>query len=63
MADGEARAAAAQQAEATQLTDEANAEKAAAQGELAEAVPAMRAAEAAVDCLEVRAIQELKGMG
>lgn len=62
-AEKEADAAAIQKAEATKLTQEAEAEKAKAEEELAEAIPAMEAAEAAVNCLQVAAIQELKGMG
>lgn len=62
-AEKEADAAAIQGAEAAQLTQEAEAEKAKAEEELAEAIPAMEAAEAAVNCLQVAAIQELKGMG
>jgi len=44
-------------------TEAAQAEKAKADGELAEAIPAMREAENAVNCLELSAIQELKGLG
>ena len=55
-AEREASAAAVQEAETTALTNAAKAEKAKADGELAEAVPAMQAAQAAVDCLEVKSI-------
>jgi dynein heavy chain, axonemal len=49
-------AAAVQEAETTQLTNEAKAEKAKADAELQEAIPAMEAAQAAVNCLEVKSI-------
>lgn len=61
-ADKEASAAAEQEEEVTICTNDAKAEKAAADTELAEAVPAMERAQAAVDCLEVKAIQELKSL-
>lgn len=62
-AEKEAAAAAVTAAEADKATTEANAEKAKAEGELAEALPAMKRAQEAVDCLKVAAVQELKGMG
>ena len=52
-----------QEAETIELTNAAKAEKAAADGELSEAVPAMQRAQAAVDCLEVKSVQELKALG
>jgi len=61
-AEKEAEAAAVQEAETTALTNAAKAEKAKADGELAEAIPAMEAAQEAVNCLEVKSIQELKAL-
>jgi len=62
-ADVEAAAAGAQAVEANEATEQANAEKAKAQAELAEAIPAMERAADAVNCLQIAAVQELKGMG
>lgn len=62
-AEKEAGAAAEQEKETIALTEGAKAEKAAADEELAEAVPAMEKATEAVNCLEVKAIQELKALG
>jgi len=62
-AEKEAGAAAEQEKETIALTEAAKAEKAAADEELAEAVPAMERATEAVNCLEVKAIQELKALG
>jgi dynein heavy chain len=59
----EADAAAITEADTKQAEDAAKLEKATAQAELAEAIPAMERAQEAVNCLEVKAIQELKGMG
>jgi len=61
-AEKEAAAAAVQEEEVTALTNDAKAEKAAADAELAEAIPAMERATEAVNCLEVKAIQELKAL-
>ena len=52
----EAAAAAIQEAEVTELTNSAKAEKAACDEELAEAIPAMERATDAVNCLEVKII-------
>jgi len=52
----EAAAAAIQEAEVTELTNGAKAEKAACDEELAEAIPAMERATDAVNCLEVKII-------
>jgi len=62
-AEKEAGAAAEQEKETIALTDAAKAEKAGCDEELAEAVPAMERATEAVNCLEVKAIQELKALG
>jgi len=61
-AEKEADAAAVQEEEVTALTNDAKAEKAAADAELAEAIPAMERATEAVNCLEVKSIQELKSL-
>lgn len=61
-AEKEADAAAIQEEETIALTNQAKAEKAACDGELAEAIPAMERATEAVNCLEVKAIQELKAL-
>ena len=61
-AEKEAAAAAVQEEEVTACTNDAKAEKAAADAELAEAIPAMERATEAVNCLEVKAIQELKAL-
>ena len=58
----EADAAAVQEAETIALTNAAKAEKAACDTELAEAIPAMERATEAVNCLEVKSIQELKSL-
>jgi dynein heavy chain len=58
----EADAAAVQEAETIALTEAAKAEKAACDKELAEAIPAMERATEAVNCLEVKSIQELKAL-
>jgi dynein heavy chain len=52
----EADAAAVQEAEVTECANEAKQVKATAEGELAEAIPAMQRAQEAVDCLVVAAI-------
>ena len=52
----EADAAAVQEAETTELSNKAKAEKAACDEELAEAIPAMERATDAVNCLEVKII-------
>ncbi len=44
------------------MAGEAEAEKAKANKELEEAIPAMKAAEAAVACLDKKSIQELKSL-
>ena len=51
-----------QEEEVTALTNDAKAEKAGADAELAEAIPAMERATEAVNCLEVKSIQELKAL-
>jgi len=58
----EADAAAVQELETNECANAAKAEKAACDGELAEAIPAMERATEAVNCLEVKAIQELKAL-
>jgi dynein heavy chain len=58
----EADAAAIQEAETIELTNAAKAEKSACDAELAEAIPAMERVTEAVNCLEVKAIQELKAL-
>jgi len=45
------------------LVEAAREQKAKCDAELAEAVPAMQAAEEAVNCLDVKSIQELKALG
>lgn len=62
-AEKEAEAAAEQEEETIALTEAAKKEKASADEELAEAIPAMEKATDAVNCLEVKAIQELKALG
>ena len=61
-ADKEAAAAAEQEKETIALTEAAQKEKAACDIELAEAIPAMERATEAVNCLEVKSIQELKAL-
>lgn len=51
-----------QAADTNKLAGEAEAEKAKANKELEEAIPAMKAAEAAVACLDKKSIQELKSL-
>lgn len=51
-----------QEDETNEATRMANEEKAKAEAELAEAVPAMKAAEEAVNCLTKGSIQELKAL-
>ena len=51
-----------QAADTNKLAAEAEAEKAKANKELEEAIPAMKAAEAAVACLDKKSIQELKSL-
>lgn len=51
-----------QATDTNKLAGEAEAEKAKANKELEEAVPAMKAAEAAVACLDKKSIQELKSL-
>lgn len=58
----EAAAAGIQEEEVTQITNSAKAEKAACDIELGEAVPAMERATEAVNCLEVKIIQDLKAL-
>jgi len=58
----EADAAGVQEAETTELTNAAKAEKAACDEELSEAIPAMERATEAVNCLEVKIIQDLKAL-
>jgi hypothetical protein len=55
-AQKEAEAAGVQEAETNELCDAARAEKAAADVQIAEAIPAMERATDAVNCLEVKAI-------
>jgi len=55
-AEKEAEAAAVQEAETIMFANAAKAEKAAADCELAEAIPAMERATDAVNCLEVKSI-------
>lgn len=62
-AEKEADAAAIQAEETDKIANEAKAEKAGADAELAEAIPAMEAATEAVNCLEIKMIQELKSLG
>lgn len=62
-AEKEADAAAIQAEETDKIANEAKAEKAAADAELAEAIPAMEAATEAVNCLDLKMIQELKALG
>ena len=62
-AEREGAIAAEQEAETNKLSDAAKAEKEACDKELAEAIPAMERATDAVNCLEVKAIQELKALG
>jgi len=61
-AQKEADAAAIQEAETIEETNKAKEIKKNADGELEEAIPAMKRAEDAVNCLEVKAIQELKAL-
>ena len=58
----EAAAAAIQEADVTECTNAAKAEKAACDEELSEAIPAMERATDAVNCLEVKIIQDLKAL-
>lgn len=62
-AQKEADAAAIQAEETDKIANEAKAEKASADAELADAIPAMEAATEAVNCLEPKQIQELKALG
>lgn len=62
-AEKESGEAAIQQKDVEEVTANAKAEKAAADAELAEAIPAMEAATEAVNCLEVKSITELKALG
>lgn len=62
-AEKEADAAAIQAEETDKIANGAKAEKAAADAELAEAIPAMERATEAVNCLEIKMIQELKALG
>lgn len=62
-AEKEAEAAAVQADETDKIAAGARAEKAAADAELAEAIPAMEAATDAVNCLDLKMIQELKSLG
>jgi dynein heavy chain len=55
-------AAAIQEAETIEITNAAKAEKEACDAELAEARPAMERAQEAVNCLEVKIIQDLKAL-
>lgn len=52
-----------QEEETIAMTNNANVQKAKANQELEEAVPAMKAAEEAVACLDKKSIQELKSLG
>jgi len=63
VAEKESGEAAIQATEVEKITEAAKAEKAAADAELGEAIPAMERATDAVNCLEVKAIQELKALG
>jgi len=58
----EAALAGIQEAEVTEITNSAKKEKADCDIELAEAVPAMERATEAVNCLEVKIIQDLKAL-
>lgn len=51
-----------QEEETLAMTESANQEKGKAEKELSEAIPAMKAAEEAVACLEKKSIQELKSL-
>lgn len=62
-AQKEADAAAIQAEETDKVANAAKEEKAAADAELAEAIPAMERATEAVNCLEIKMIQELKALG
>jgi dynein heavy chain len=62
IAEKEAAAAAVQKESVDAVAQGAREEKAAADKELAEAIPAMERATDAVNCLEVKAIQELKAL-
>lgn len=63
VAEKESADAAVQQAEVEEITAAAKKEKETADAELAKAIPAMERATAAVDCLEVKSITELKALG
>jgi dynein heavy chain len=63
IAEKESGEAAIQATEVAKITEEAKATKAGADAELAEAIPAMERATEAVNCLEVKSIQELKALG
>jgi len=63
IADKESADAAIQAAEVKGITEEAKKVKAGADKELSEAIPAMERATEAVNCLEVKSIQELKALG
>lgn len=62
-AQKEADAAAIQAEETDKVANAAKEEKASADAELAEAIPAMERATEAVNCLEIKMIQELKALG
>jgi len=62
-AEKEQAVASVQEEETQKLTDQAIAEKAKADGELAEAIPAMERAKDAVKNLDKKSIQELKSLG
>lgn len=62
-AQKEADAAAIQAEETDKIANAAKEEKAQADAELAEAIPAMERATEAVNCLEIKMIQELKALG
>ena len=59
----ESEIAAVQEANTIEATENAKKEKAGADAELAEAIPAMERATDAVNCLKVEAVQELKALG
>lgn len=62
-AQKEADAASIQAEETDKVANAAKEEKASADAELAEAIPAMERATDAVNCLEIKMIQELKALG
>jgi dynein heavy chain len=63
IAEKEAEAASVQQAETEKMTEAAKVKKAECDAELADAIPAMKRAEEAVNCLDVGKVQELKALG